>query len=59
MGGHLTKNYDVEKESFILGGLHCLWRVHRAKKKSGSEASDVAIFMLDKKNVKGKLTPAQ
>lgn len=36
-----------------------MWRVHRAKKKAASDPSDVSIFMFDKKNAKGKMTPAQ
>ena len=35
----------------MQGGLNSQWRVHRAKKKTGD---DVAIFMYDKKNSKGR-----
>ena len=50
MGSQLTKNYDVEKDTYMQGGLHCLWRCHRAKKKVASDTADVSIFMFDKKN---------
>lgn len=32
-GTALTKNYDVEKEPYMMAGLHQLWMVFRAKKK--------------------------
>ena len=50
MGSQLTKNYDVEKDAYMQGGLHSLWRCHRAKKKVASDTADVSIFMFDKKN---------
>lgn len=60
MGSQLTKNYDVEKDPYIHGGLHGLWRVHRAKKKATSDSADVSIFMFDKKTkTKGQTAQQQ
>lgn len=56
MGSQLTKNYDVEKDAYLYGGLHSLWRCHRAKKKVASDSADVSIFMFDKKTKTKNLT---
>ena len=58
MGSALTKNYDVEKEPYISGGQHGLWKVYRAKKKFSAtpDNADVCIFMIDKKSVTKKNT---
>ena len=62
MGSQLTKNYDVEKQSFAAGGVNKCWRIHRAKKRQATNdaLTEVCIFMFDKKNAKGKNnTPLQ
>ena len=61
MGSALTKNYDVEKEPYISGGQHGLWKVYRGKKKSSPnvDTSDVSIFMFDKKLVSKKNSDAK
>ena len=53
MGSQLTKNYDIEKEPYIMGGLHNLWKVYRAKKKDRNNM-DVSIFTFDKKAIDKK-----
>jgi len=53
MGSQLTKNYDIEKEPYIHGGLHNLWKVYRAKKKDRNNM-DVSIFTFEKKSLDKK-----
>jgi len=53
MGSQLTKNYEVDKEHYMHGGLHNLWKVYRAKKKDRNNM-DVSIFIFDKKNLEKK-----
>ena len=53
MGSQLTKNYDYEKEPYLYGGLHNMWKVYRGKKKSAPH-NEVSIFMFDKKMCKTK-----
>lgn len=48
MGSALTKNYDLEKESYLSAGLHGLWKVYRGKKKDRG-FMDVSIFIFEKK----------
>jgi len=57
MGSQLTKNYEVEKEPYMKGGMHNMWSVYRAKRKKGGDGSgtgDVSIFMFEKKLAKAK-----
>ena len=57
MGSQLTKNYDVDKEPYMHGGMHNMWNVYRAKRKvgvGGSGTGDVSIFMFEKKIAKVK-----
>ena len=59
MGSQLTKNFEVDKEPYMHGGLHNLWKVYRAKKKDRNNM-DVSIFIFDKKNLeKKKMSQAQ
>jgi hypothetical protein len=57
MGSQLTKNYEVDKEPYIHGGLHNLWKIYRGKKKDRGNM-DVSVFIFEKKTLdKKKLTP--
>ncbi|CDW79562.1 serine threonine protein kinase [Stylonychia lemnae] len=59
MGSSLTKNYDVEKEPYMHGGLHNLWKVYRAKKKDRNNM-DCSLFIFEKKSLdKKKYSQAQ
>jgi hypothetical protein len=53
MGSSLTKNYDVEKEPYMHGGLHNLWKVYRAKKKDRNNM-DCSLFIFEKKSLDKK-----
>lgn len=55
MGSALTKNYEVDKEAYMNGGLHGLWKVHRGKKKDRNNM-DVSIFFFEKKLIDKKKT---
>lgn len=50
MGGNLLKNYDVDKEKYMIGGYNCLWNVHKgfSKLKEGDLAS---VFIFEKKKL--------
>lgn len=48
MGSSLTKNYDVDKEPYMHGGLHNLWKIYRAKKKDRNNM-DCSLFIFEKK----------
>ena len=56
----MTKAYDIEKEHYLTGGIHNLWKVYRARKKqaTGGENKEVSIFMFDKKTIKAPKTAA-
>lgn len=54
MGSQLTKNYDIDKEPYMHGSLHNMWKVYRGKKKA-APYNDVSIFMFDKKASKVKI----
>jgi len=53
MGSQLTKNYDIEKEPHIMGGLHNFWKIYRGKKKDRGNM-EVSIFVFDKKTINKK-----
>ncbi len=48
MGSQLTKNYEVDQDPYMHGGLHNLWKVYRGKKKDRN-MMDVSIFIFEKK----------
>ena len=48
IGSQFFKNYELEKEPYLQGGLHGLWKVYRAKKKDRNNL-DVSIFIFEKK----------
>ncbi len=52
-GSQLTKNYKVDKEPYLTGGLHGLWKIYRAKKKDRNNM-DVSLFMFEKKTIEKK-----
>ena len=52
MGAQLTKNYDVEKEHHMTGGLNSQWKIYRGRKKGNN--SEVSIFVFEKKLVDKK-----
>lgn len=52
-GSQLTKNYELDKEPYIHGGLHSLWKVYRGKKKDRNNM-DVSIFIFEKKSLEKK-----
>lgn len=57
MGSQLTKNYEVDKEPYMKGGMHNMWSVYHAKKKTGvtsTGSNEVSIFMFEKKLAKVK-----
>jgi|LauGreDrversion4_2_1035121.scaffolds.fasta_scaffold101760_3 hypothetical protein len=59
MGSQLTKNYEVDKEPYIHGGLHGLWKIYRGKKKDRNNM-DVSVFIFEKKTLdKKKLSQNQ
>jgi hypothetical protein len=60
MGGSgLTKNYDIEKEPYLHGGMHNLWKIYRGKKKDRNNM-DVSVFIFEKKSLdKKKLSQNQ
>ena len=59
MGSQLTKNYDVDKEPYMHGGLHSLWKIYRGKKKDRNNM-DVSVFIFEKKTLdKKKLSQNQ
>ena len=59
MGSSLTKNYEVDKEPYMHGGLHNLWKVYRAKKKDRNNM-DCSLFIFEKKSLdKKKLSQTQ
>ena len=47
-GSQLVKGYEVEKDPYMKAGLHQLWSVYRAQKRTGDH-KEVSIFMLEKK----------
>jgi len=53
VGSNLTKNYEVDKEPYMLGGLHNLWKVYRAKKKDRNNM-DCSLFIFEKKSLDKK-----
>lgn len=53
MGSSLLKNYDVDKEAYMHGGLHNLWKVYRGKKKDRN-MMDVSVFIFEKKTLEKK-----
>ena len=53
MGSQLTKNYDIDKEPYIMGGLHNFWKVYKARKKDRGNM-EVSIFTFDKKSMDKK-----
>ena len=53
IGSSLTKNYDVDKEPYMHGGLHNLWKVYRGKKKDRNNM-DVSLFIFEKKTLEKK-----
>ena len=53
MGSSLTKNYELDKEPYMHGGLHNLWKVYRAKKKDRGNM-DVSVFIFEKKQLEKK-----
>ena len=59
MGSQLLKNYEVEKDPYMHGGLHNLWKIYRGKKKD-SNNMDVSVFTFDEKVLdKKKLSQTQ
>lgn len=50
MGQNLLKNYTVDKESYMMGGYNCLWKIHkgRSRLKEGDLAS---VFVFEKKRL--------
>ncbi len=59
VGSNLTRNYEVDKEPYMHGGLHNLWKVYRAKKKDRNNM-DCSLFIFEKKQIeKKKLSQAQ
>ena len=53
MGSQLTKNYDCEKEPYMYGGLHNMWKVFRGRRKAAPN-NEVSVFMFEKKAGKTK-----
>lgn len=53
VGSSLTKNYDLDKEPYLHGGLHNLWKIYRAKKKDRNNM-DVSVFIFEKKSLEKK-----
>lgn len=53
VGSNLTKNYEVDKEPYMHGGLHNLWKIYRAKKKDRNNM-DCSLFIFDKKSLDKK-----
>jgi SCY1-like protein 2 len=53
MGSSLTKNYDLDKEPYMHGGLHNLWKVYRGKKKDAGNR-DCSVFIFEKKTLDKK-----
>jgi SCY1-like protein 2 len=59
VGSSLTKNYELDKEPYMHGGLHNLWKIYRGKKKDRNNM-DVSVFIFEKKSLeKKKLSQAQ
>jgi hypothetical protein len=57
MGSQLTKNFEVDKEPYMRGGMHNMWNVFRGKRKigvGGTSTGEVSIFMFEKKIAKVK-----
>ena len=52
-GSQLTKNYELDKEPYLHGGLHSLWKIYRGKKKDRNNM-DVSIFIFEKKALEKK-----
>jgi hypothetical protein len=53
----LTKNFEVDKEPYMRGGMHNMWNVFRGKRKvgvGGTSTGEVSIFMFEKKIAKVK-----
>lgn len=48
IGSQLTKNYDIDKEPYLHGGLHNLWKIYRGKKKDRNNM-DCSVFIFEKK----------
>ena len=55
MGNQLIKNINIEKESFLSGGVGVLWKLYKAQTTDKSK-SPVVVFMYDKKMI-FSLTP--
>ena len=53
VGSSLTKNYEVDKEPYLHGGLHNLWKIYRGKKKDRN-MMDVSLFIFEKKTLEKK-----
>lgn len=53
VGSGLTKNYELDKEPYMHGGLNNLWKVYRGKKKDRNNM-DVSIFIFEKKQLDKK-----
>ena len=49
----MSKKYDYDKEPYLYGGMHNLWKVYRGTMKTAPN-SEVSIFMFDKKVKKGQ-----
>jgi hypothetical protein len=54
MCSSLTKNYELDKETYMHGGLHNLWKVYRAKKKDRGNM-DCSVFIFEKKTLEKKI----
>jgi SCY1-like protein 2 len=49
MGNPLFKNYNADKDPFLTGGFHNLWKIYKGSRKDRKQ--DVCIFVCEKKSL--------